>query len=86
MQDLNHESNTAFGADNYSYEYIHKEWSPRGWTQIIKGHACYDPTKVLMLYTSIAVILSSCAPIWALPPPATISVWKWCRNASGSQV
>ena len=49
MQDLEHVSGTAFKSDNYSEEYVHKEWSPDGWTHLIKGHACYDPAKVCRL-------------------------------------
>jgi hypothetical protein len=45
-QDLNHTSNTAYLADNYTNEWRHPEWAPWGWTGIIKGHPCYQPEKV----------------------------------------
>ena len=47
MQDVNHTSNSAFKPwDNYTQEVIHPEWWPEGYAHHIKGHACYDPTKV----------------------------------------
>ena len=46
MQDQEHRSNTAYDADNYTLDSTHPEWSPRGWTHLIRGHACYDPAKV----------------------------------------
>ena len=58
VQDLDHESNSAYGADNYTEEYYHPEWSPDGWTHIIKGHACYDPTKVRQACSYFADISS----------------------------
>ncbi|KAK9805353.1 hypothetical protein WJX73_005210 [Symbiochloris irregularis] len=48
-KDLEHQSNTAFSADNYTEEYVHPEWSPDGWLHLIKGHPCYDPGKDLIV-------------------------------------
>ena len=45
-QDKEHTSNSAFHSDNYSQDFWNKDWSRKGWTHLIKGHACYDPAKV----------------------------------------
>ncbi|KAK9805381.1 hypothetical protein WJX73_008851 [Symbiochloris irregularis] len=48
-KDLNHTSSSAYWEDIYSAEYHHEEWSPDGWQYIITGHACYDPSKDLVV-------------------------------------
>ncbi|KAK9858864.1 hypothetical protein WJX84_006175 [Apatococcus fuscideae] len=47
--DASHKSNTAYAADNYTEEFVHPEWAPGGWTSLIHGHPCYDPTKDLVI-------------------------------------
>ncbi|KAK9846201.1 hypothetical protein WJX84_000412 [Apatococcus fuscideae] len=47
--DEDHSSNTAYGDDNYTQELQHPEWAPEGWTKLIRGHACYDPEKDLVV-------------------------------------
>ena len=42
---LNHTSQTAFHADNYSVD-RKTSTTPHGWLHTIQGHACYDPGKV----------------------------------------
>ena len=39
------QSATSYTYDSYSEEFVHPEYSPQGWTRIIKGHPCYDPKK-----------------------------------------
>ncbi|KAG1664527.1 hypothetical protein FOA52_012994 [Chlamydomonas sp. UWO 241] len=46
--ELNHTSNTAFASDNYNLDEKSKRL-PDGWTHLIKGHACYDPDKDLVV-------------------------------------
>lgn len=46
VQDEDHASNTGYNADNYTEEFEHPEWAPGGWTSLIRGHPCYDPSKV----------------------------------------
>ena len=45
--DKNHTSNSAFKPDNYSEEFK-SPWQPDGWLKNIRGHACYNPDKVIM--------------------------------------
>jgi hypothetical protein len=44
--ELNHSSNTAYGFDNYTFEFTHKTLQPDGWLHHISGHPCYTPGKV----------------------------------------
>ncbi len=43
--DVNHTSNTAFFPDNYNRDVVCK-MQPDGWTKYIRGHVCYNPSKV----------------------------------------
>ena len=53
IRDEEYASNTGYLADNYAQRFIYPGWGPEGWTKLIQGHACYDPTKV-----------RSCSVIW----------------------
>ncbi|KAK9805311.1 hypothetical protein WJX73_000673 [Symbiochloris irregularis] len=66
-RDVKHVSNTAFPADNYSSEYVHPEWSPNGWTNIIKGHACYDPDKDLIIPSFLGPSYIKQSPLLGFP-------------------
>ena len=48
FQDKGHKSGTAYPGDNYTQEHVTPEWSPRGWTHILRTEdfACHDPEKV----------------------------------------
>lgn len=46
MQDVNHTSNTAYPADNYTNDWLHREWAPWGWTGLLERHPCHTPGKV----------------------------------------
>ncbi|KAG1678607.1 hypothetical protein FOA52_012614 [Chlamydomonas sp. UWO 241] len=47
--DPNHTSNTAYAADNYNRGVTDPIHQPIDWTESIKGHACYDPKKDLVI-------------------------------------
>ncbi|BDA44351.1 probable glucuronosyltransferase [Coccomyxa sp. Obi] len=49
-KDVNHTSNSAYLPwDNYTQEIVHPEWWPQGYTHHIRGHACYEPMKDLVI-------------------------------------
>ncbi|KAL4427668.1 hypothetical protein ABPG75_001757 [Micractinium tetrahymenae] len=48
-KDVNHTSGTAYDADNYSMEYVHPQYDPKGFQRRIAGHPCYDPHKDLIM-------------------------------------
>ncbi|GAX85342.1 hypothetical protein CEUSTIGMA_g12759.t1 [Chlamydomonas eustigma] len=45
---VNHTSNTAFGGDDYNQEHFSSRM-PEGWHKYFKGHACYEPSKDLVI-------------------------------------
>ncbi|KAG1665166.1 hypothetical protein FOA52_005547 [Chlamydomonas sp. UWO 241] len=47
--DIDHQSNTAYGMDNYTDPQFLSEWYPQDWRNIYKGHACYTPGKDLVV-------------------------------------
>eukprot|EP00798_Chlamydomonas_sp_ICE-L_P001799 gene1799-33219_t len=45
----NHTSGTAFNRDNYDESFFQPIYQPEDWRNLIKGHACYDPNKDLVI-------------------------------------
>lgn len=47
--DVDHKSNTAFNRDNYDREYPGSGENGSDWRDSVRGHACYDPKKDLVI-------------------------------------